>query len=265
MVRGRRGIFGLGLLDIDLSYFDEADWRREVTNPDRVHPAVLSEMPRVVARARAAGARGPLEFVGAGGFAVVLCDPQDVAWKVFRTRDPSTSQVFLRQMLADEYEFLRDAATTPAAPNVVRVFASHPRELVLERECVRGRPGTFAEGRELSDLLKRIEGFTLPVGWTAPEFKEDSFIIRPDGTAVLVDISLTQRVGDNLARFVEDVLDGRRATSDSWHTLAFLVAREGRNGPAKGGLPEARARELLARLGERDPLVRRDYPPDRPL
>lgn len=262
----RGGLLGFGVLKS--RHIEPEDLRADISNWRSVHPAVVEEMPGIIRRARQSGARGPLEYVGAGMFNLVLCDASETAWIIARFREPLDPErrIRLQERIEEEFEYLQDAFRTALLhPNVVRAIRADIPNLVLVRECVRGRPGTWGESRILSDLLKRIEDLTLPRGWTAPEFKEDSFIIRPNGIPVLVDVSLVQRVGENLARFVEDVLAGRRVSANTWRDFAFFVWREGHSGPAKWGLTEARARELLARLGERDPTVRRDFPPDRPL
>lgn len=231
-----------------------------IKNPDDVHPYIRAEIAGAIERALAAGAAPPLEYVGAGMFGIVLCDAQDVAWKVARTggrpvgKDKKHDD-FMREMLDNEYEWLRDAAKTPAALNVAPVYALHPEQIVLERECVRGMPGGWNIGRELRDLHKRIEEAVEPLGWSAPEFKEDSYIVREDGIPVLVDISMPHRLGMNLADWVDDVLDGRRRTHLDWHTLGFLIVREV---PYKT-IPDDYARELLRRLAVLEPQLKESF------
>lgn len=235
---------------------DPADWRRdrsELVNLSSVPDFLEGEMEPALRNARAAGASGPLEFVGAGMFGIVFCDYDGKAWKVFR-RPPDMEPahlLFLRDALEEEYEWLRAAARTEAAPHVARVFAMHPEELVLERECVPGRAGGWGDARALSELHARIGKALNPVGWTAPEFKESSYIIPDDGVPVLVDISMPIRIGTTLADWVEAVLEGRRRTHEEWHSLAFYLLREMR----MKTVPEDRAKELIRRLNELDPSI----------
>lgn len=239
---------------------DPKNWRTdrsELVNPASVSSVVQSELHFALERARAAGTEGPLEYVGAGMFGIVFCDAQGHAWKVSR-RDPDVSKkhlLWLRESLEKEYEWLRDAAESPIAEHVVTVFSMNPEELVLEVECVPGRPGGWADESGLFQLHRKIEQGMIPLGWNAPEFKGDSYVIQPDGTPKLVDTSMVQRLGMNLAEFVDDVLQGRRQTSENWHSLAFYVLREMR----EKEIPEDVGKELLDRLVERDPEIARAF------
>lgn len=206
-------------------------------------------------RAIKSGAPTPLEYVGAGMYGIVLCDVNDHAWKVARVPKVDPDHDFNLDSVATEYEWLRDAAQSPIARNVAMVYAIHEDQLVLERECVRGRAGVWADDRKLHELHDRIAKAMIPRGWTAPEFKENSYIIRDDGTPVLVDISMALRVGENLTGYVEDVLAGRRRTHESWRDLAYAVLGEMR----KKTVPEDVARDLWGRLVEKDPDIRKSF------
>lgn len=236
---------------------DPADWRRdrsEILNPSAVPDFIAPEIPNALSRIRSAGASGPLEYVGAGSYGIVFCDHDGKAWKAFRLglgSDRIKHLVFLRGAVEEEYEWLSAAARTEIAPNVARVHAIHPEELVLERECVQGSPGGWGDATMLSALHSRIWKAMEPEGWTAPEFKENSYIIQPDGTPKLVDISMPIRIGMNLAAWVEAVLEGRRAADESWHSLAFYVLREMR----MKTIPEEFGKRLLRRLNELDPSI----------
>lgn len=223
---------------------------------------VTREIPEAFERAIRAGARPPLEYVGAGMYGIVFCDRVGHAWKVMRLGGNERSGItdemgheFQFENLAQEYEWLRDAADTKIAANVAEIYAIHPDELTLERECVEGRPGSWSDDKKLHELHGKIEKAMIPIGWTAPEFKENSYIIRPDGRPVLVDISMAQRVGMNLAGWVKEILDGRRRTRERWQDLAFYLVRERRY----KNIPEPVMRELLARLVERDPEIKNSF------
>lgn len=224
----------------------------DLENPRDVPVFLIPEIGNAVERARKSGANGPLEYVGAGMYGIVFCDRRNHAWKVARG-DPGSP--FIRDTVAVEYEWLRDAASSEISRNAARVYSVHPKELVLERECVRGRPGAWADDRRLHELHAKIEKAMLPRGWTAPEFKENSYIIRPDGTPVLVDISMAMRVGANLVGYVEDVLEGRRGTFERPRDLAFALLSEMRHKT----VPEEVGRRLIDRLNERDPEIKRGF------
>lgn len=229
-----------------------------IINLEAVDPRYREEVLRADERARRAGAEGPLEFAGIGLYGIVLCDEKDRAWKVFRIPPDGDegSLLFLREEMQTEHEWLTDAAVTAVAANVAAARAAHPEEIVLERECVQGFPGTWAQSSELGRLHGLIEKAMVPLGWTAPEFKESSYVYE-FGTDIphLVDISLAQRIGMNLARFVEDVLEGWRRTHHRWHDLAFFILREI---PYKTIPPDV-ANRLLARLVALDPEIRRSF------
>src|SRR6266849_864649 len=113
------------------------------------------EIPEAFERALHAGAKPPLEYVGSGMFGIVFCDQEGHAWEVMRLEPAESSTIgvererlFQLENVADEYEWLRDAARTPIAKNVAEVYAIHPDELVLERECVEGRTGGWSEGKK---------------------------------------------------------------------------------------------------------------------
>lgn len=221
----------------------------------RIPASVERELGDAEARAHEAGAPEVLDLIGVGMYGIVFCDERGHAWKVGRLEKPSSDRRWIREALADEYEWLRDAKSTSIGKHVAEAHAYHPEPVVLERECVSGRPGGWADERKLHELHGRIEKVMLKHGWNAPEFKADSYISRPDGSPVLVDASSALRVGENLARFVEDALAGRREIRESWSTLAFYLLREMR----EGTVPRGRALPLLDRLVERDPEIRKSF------
>lgn len=227
-----------------------------LVNPDDVDRRVRPEIPGTVGRAQAAGASVPLRYVGAGMYGIVFCDADGHAWKVARVEDLSARNAdWMREFLAQEYEWLRDAARSPIARHVAEVYGFHPEEIVLERECVFGRPGGWADEGRLFDLHKEIERAMVPLGWNAPEFKGDSYIIKDDGTPRLVDISLVQRLGRNLVDWVWEVFAGRRLTHETWHSLAFYVLREMR----EGTVTESEGCAVLEELVKRAPEIARGF------
>ena len=93
-----------------------------VMDAEYVPAAVLPEMPSVVERALAAGARPPLEYVGAGMTSVVFCTG-DVAFKVGRRATPT-----LRRMLGEEAEWLEAAGRVPGVrEHVAQFYVLQPR------------------------------------------------------------------------------------------------------------------------------------------
>lgn len=232
-------------------------WEDFVEEHEQIPAVIRGEITQVLERIRAAGAKGLLTYVGVGMYGVVLCDQEGRAWKAARAGEEPTleHQLFMYEMFDAEYEWLKTAEQSEVADHVARVHRFHGDEIVVERECVFGHPGGWGDEPRLFELHKKIEREMIPLGWTAPEFKGDSYIIQDDGSPKLVDVSFVQRVGINLVRWVEDILDGRRATRDRWHDLAFYVLRETR----EGTIPNDVSRNLLGRLIERDPEIRTSF------
>lgn len=207
------------------------DWRAFVPDHEYVSRYVLEEMPDVVDRALRAGARPPLAYQGAGMTSVVLCDDRS-AFKVARRASQS-----LANMLGDEYEWLVAANATPGVrERVARVHRFHPAEVAIERECVahdqdahdRWYRTRYSPGHvSLHAIHDEIEDRMIPRGWTAPEFKDDSYVFAARGP-VLVDASMAHRVGRVLLRYEVDLLRGRRVAGPHEHPSdgAFYVRRE---------------------------------------
>lgn len=169
----------------------------------RYAPSLRGNVEDVVARLLSAGAKPPFTYLGAGGYGFVVCDARGVGFKAAR-------DMRLARSLADEAEWLRIANTAPEIrDHVARFYAWHPREAVIERECVRPKRGDLVRHRGKGDklwatheLLRRV---MLGYGWTQPEFKEDSYVITRDRGPVLVDAGLVARVGSALAREVAEL------------------------------------------------------------
>jgi hypothetical protein len=215
---------------------------------------ILPEIKSSFSRTLEAGARPPLRYVGAGMYGIVFGDHWERAWKVGRLNDQwvHKDRLFMLDNVTAEYEWLLAAAQSEVHGFVPEVYAMHGEALVLEREFIEGRPGVWADDTRLHKLHGMIEAAMLPRGWTAPEFKEDSYIIKDDGTAVLVDISMAMRVGMNLAGYVEAVLDGL-PSHESWKDLAYSILSETRHAT----IPKDVARRLLEQLIEKDPEISR--------
>jgi hypothetical protein len=160
-----------------------------------------AEVEHAVARALTAGARPPLRFQGMGGEGIVICDARGHAYKMGRSRD-----------LADEAAWLETAMTLPeVAKHVARMVTYHPEVDAIERECVPRTDNPMPRWKvDLWDLHDTIQKEMRKNGWTAPEYKEDSYIETADRGFVLVDAGFVQRLGDRMASYVEDVLAGRR-------------------------------------------------------
>lgn len=207
------------------------------------------ELENAEQRARAAGATGKLEFIGAGMTGIVFCDGRERAYKVARHGGK------VAPMLADEAEMMRLAAKMPGVgKNIARGVRFDGKHGVLVRECVRGKVGGWKDGAKLRALHERIGKELEPYGYTAPEYKEDSYVIARGRGPVLVDASMAHKVGRVLVKDVLDVLNKRRALTPERHErltdLAFALRIE-----RDRTVPRAIADRLLRRLKEQDPAV----------
>jgi hypothetical protein len=224
------------------------DWERYLVPGDAryVPKVVRPQMPDVVARAAAAGMPPGTEYVGSGMTGVVFCD-RDTAYKVSRATEPISHQLF-----EEEAEWLAAAETVPdAAPHVARIHRFDPENLVIVRDCPHPDhdQSLWRWESRLHDLHAEIERAMLPAGWTAPEFKPDSYVLTARGP-VLVDASMPSRIGAVLAAYVEAVASGARPlwTDQQPSDLAFYVRRE-----VGQTLTRAEADYLLALLDRRWP------------
>jgi hypothetical protein len=223
------------------------DWRDALAPGEaRFVPAIVQpQMPDIVRRALAAGARPPLEYMGAGMTGVVFC-AGDIAYKVARDTRPIDHQFF-----EEEAEWLRAVTAVPeVAPHVVHFRGFDPDNLVIVRDCPVADPDQSAwryGENKLHDLHRQIERDMIPHGWTAPEFKLDSYVLTTRGP-VLVDASMPSRVGEELARYVEAVAADERPLWTTPEDLAFAVRME-----AGRTLTQAKSDRLEALIAERWP------------
>lgn len=224
--------------------------------PSHIEP----EIRDALSRARKAGAEGALAYVGAGAYGIVFCDDAGRAWKVFRKPRESGNHIrsghetFLREAVETEFEWLGSASESSMADNVARVYSMDLDNLVLVRDCVEGESGGWKDEDRLRKIHKKLWEAMEPLGWSAPEFKPDSYIITPDGKAVLVDASMAMRIGQRLLCFVKDVIDGERDSYETPSTLAFFVLREIRH-----GLPKADADPVIQALVKLDPQIKKNF------
>jgi hypothetical protein len=200
------------------------DWCDVLGDDARFVPeAVVPQMPDIMARALAAGAPPSLEFMGAGMTGVVFC-ADDIAYKVARTMKPIN-----RSFFEDEAEWLEAASRVrEVSLHVAPFYRFDPLTLVIERACPKSERSSYSYGEsKLFDLHQKIERAMIPHGWSAPEYKPDSYVITTHGP-VLVDASMPSRVGQVLARYVEEIVAGKRElrSGDRPGDLAFAVRRE---------------------------------------
>lgn len=149
-------------------------------------PAVLrGELSEAVERAVAAGAdEEALEYVGAGGEGIVFV-ADGIAYKVGR-RDRGLRHEAAALEALDEL----------GAP--VPWFHRYDADAdVIVREHIEGRPGRWADGKQLRDLWEqKIIPALKRADFTAGEFKEDSFVFTEGGMPVMVDLGQVHPIGE---------------------------------------------------------------------
>ncbi len=218
--------------------------------PEYLPGRFRDEIEAAVPRAIAAGAKPPLSFVGIGMTGIVFADrTRNLAYKVARTD-------YSRGMLEEEVEWFHAAArnesTRSMVPGGVRY---HKPTGVLIRQYVHGKPGgEWGDDRYVYDMHDRLDREMVPAGWTAPEKKDDSWVVsrrRGVKRAVLVDGSMPIRVGQTLLRHVLAVASGQKRAREPLADLAFALYRERRaeHNP-RGTLSVADVRRGLAALRE---------------
>jgi hypothetical protein len=196
------------------------------------------------ARARAAGARGELSYIGAGAEGYVMCDEHG---KAFKAAWPGKSG------LDDEARWFQMAAKIPSIKQHVPKFAHYDaEERVLVRECLvpRANPRGTSRGtynsKKLWELHQRLTATMAPYGFGRPEFKPDSYVYTKRGP-VLVDAGFAVNRGGQLVKEALATLKQNKITPVEAEDLAFALRMErGETVPPKV------ANKLLARLKERD-------------
>lgn len=201
------------------------EWERYVTHADYVYKGALPEMQSIVDRTLMAGATPPLEYMGTGMTSVVLCDKHKHAYKTARRLAPIDA-VFLN----DEAEWLQTASRTIGVrERVAKFIRFYPHLLVIERECPIQADDWWRHRGEEWNLHRLIEQKMIPHGWTAPEFKEDSYVITSTGP-ILVDATMAHRVGKRLLRFTIELIRGgrlvERGSLSRPSDYAFYIRRE---------------------------------------
>lgn len=225
--------------------------RRElagVRNAEYARGPIVDELDGAERRARAAGARGELEYAGAGAEGIVLCDESGKAFKVGRPG---------RGGLHNEAAWFRRAMQIPSVrPHVARFYRYDDEHDVLVRECVRPSEhrersvGRRVDEKRLHALHERIAKAMQPYGYGRPEYKPDSYVYSRRGP-ILVDAGFAVKFGRELVRRALDVANGRaKLDKQRINDLAWELRME------RGeSIPEPIANRLLKRLQQIEPSV----------
>lgn len=191
------------------------------------------------------GATEPLEFIGIGMQAVTLLGSEGHCWKVpYRDTASEVHDVVIR-MQEDEAEWLEAAQGLSFAPVLYRW---HPELLVIERQYVQSANESYSSGWapwgfDRSRFWREVEAAMLPLGWTAPEQKDDALVYSSDGPKV-VDAGMAHRVGARLLDYVLECVDGLRPWHRPWNDLAWDIHIE----VSRHSMSPEAARPVLDRL-----------------
>lgn len=219
-----------------------------IKHREYAHRAVEDEIDDAAKRAHRAGAKGELEYIGAGMTGIVFCDEAGRAFKVARgDGDASTVE--------DEAAWLKKAGQIPGVrEHVVRGVRYDRRERVLVRECVRPSPNRDrrVNERKLFALHERIGKRMRQYGWGSPEYKPDSYVYTRERGPVLVDAGFAHRRGHALVEYTLDLLNERRAWPKGERPSDVAWALRMERGES---IPAPVANRLLARLKAIDPSV----------
>jgi hypothetical protein len=177
------------------------DWRKKY---DDKWGEAGEKAEELEARARGAGARGKLTFVGAGGEGTVLCDEHGKAFKIGRR------ELTLRDEAAWMAMASKIASIKQHIPRDVRYDADND---VIVRECLTKKvSGRRLSSTKLWDLHQRLTTAVMPYGRGRPEFKEDSYVITRRGP-VLVDAGFAVKYGQPLVQEALDIINERKAAT----------------------------------------------------
>jgi hypothetical protein len=207
-------------------------------------PAAIPEEEKasVLARLKQIPGRGKTSYVGAGMTSLVFCDEHGKAYKIARRGAGGT--------LETEAEWLATANQVPGLKErVAKLDRYDPKLDVIVRSCPKPIERSKQRRGKLWDLWREIGARIEPYGWTAPEYKEDSFVITRSGP-VLVDAGFTHRTGRRLLAHTKEIVSGKRELpkGERWADLAFALRRE-----VGLTLTDAQVRPTIAKIAARDP------------
>ncbi len=202
--------------------------------PGRIADAAL--------RARRAGAKPPLEFMGIGAQGVVVCDDR-YAYKAGGS-------------LANEAAWLKTANDLPEVrPHVARLIRWDKKNGVIVRECVQGLPGGWSAEAKVDRLYEKIRPHMRRAGWSLPERKADSVVFDSRGRGKIVDAGFAFRVGERLLDHVErELRSGKRIPTIELSTWAFEIRHDISDAESARptlSMDTLRARRVLEKLYKR--------------
>jgi hypothetical protein len=171
--------------------------------------AVHDEVKHAAHMAVAAGADPKsLKYVGAGGEGIVFEDNKGRAYKVARFRK--------KEKLRNEAEAMKSLEGTPAAKYVPKVHAF--KHGVIVRDKVEGKTGAWAAGDKIRPVYDAIVAALKEKDWSAPEYKEDSFIFdEKTGDPTMIDLGFIHPRGPRAAARLDEDIANLTTKSDFLH------------------------------------------------
>lgn len=169
-------------------------------------------------RAVAAGADPKtMKYVGSGMEGAVFEDASGKAFKV--------SHRVGGEHMRNEAEALEALKDSPVAGYVAKHHGYNAKHDVVVRDKVEGSPGGWAQEGGLQEIHAKISDELRKRGFTAPEFKGDSYIMGEDGAPKLVDVGFVNPIGARLAkRLAEKFGDPAKLKAADPMDLAFDVS-----------------------------------------
>ena len=178
--------------------------------PEEAHPAVKDEVVQAAIRAVAVGAdAATMTYVGAGGEAIIFTDKTGRAYRVLRTGEPQQR----KEKVQIEQEAVDSLKGTPAEKYIPEHFHADPQHGVIVRAMAQGRPGGWGT-KGLREAYDAIAEELRKQDFSAPEYKEDSFVVPEEGgDPLMVDLGFMYYRGKRQAAGMKSKLDAGDATT----------------------------------------------------
>lgn len=184
------------------------------------HDAVKPQVIDAAMRATAVGAEAAsLKYVGAGMEGIIFQDGQGRAYKVSRNRSDKHPN-----RLRNEAEAMMALADSPVAHLVAKVHGYDKQHDVITRDMIQGSSAGWGQSKRMQEAYQEIAHELGKRGWTAPEFKEDSFIVpQGGGEPVMVDMGMIHPKGAVLAARLKERVENLNP-KDDWFDYQLDVS-----------------------------------------
>ena len=150
-----------------------------------------------------------------------------------------------RKSLKNEALATKTLASYGLAP---KVYKYDEKENVIVRDYIDGTPGAWGNAKMLHSLYDEIVGILKEEGFTAPEFKENSFIVTSKGRAFIVDVGFVHLRGKRLAQALRKI----DPTSYTQWGEAFNLQLDILGAVEDGALSSNTAKKMLENIGNKE-------------